>query len=72
MGAVPLRAERRLRPAGCLTRADRDGDVFVLNGSKIWSSGAYSADYALCLARTNWDVPTGGSRCSSSRSTSPA
>jgi alkylation response protein AidB-like acyl-CoA dehydrogenase len=43
--------------AGCLTRADRDGDVFVLNGSKIWSSGAYSADYALCLARTNWDVP---------------
>jgi alkylation response protein AidB-like acyl-CoA dehydrogenase len=43
--------------AGCLTRADRDGDVFVLNGSKIWSSGAYVADYALCLARTNWDVP---------------
>ena len=43
--------------AGCLTRADRDGDVFVLNGSKIWSSGAYSADYAMCLARTNWDVP---------------
>ena len=43
--------------AGCLTRADRDGDLFVLNGSKIWSSGAYSADYAMCLARTNWDVP---------------
>ena len=43
--------------AGCLTRADRDGDVFVLNGSKIWSSGAYVADYAMCLARTNWDVP---------------
>ncbi|HEX6421551.1 MAG TPA: acyl-CoA dehydrogenase family protein [Acidimicrobiales bacterium] len=43
--------------AGCLTRADRDGDVFVLNGSKIWTSGAYASDYALCLARTNWDVP---------------
>jgi alkylation response protein AidB-like acyl-CoA dehydrogenase len=43
--------------AGCLTRADRDGDVFVLNGSKIWSSGAFASDYALCLARTNWDVP---------------
>ena len=43
--------------AGCLTRADRDGDVFVLNGSKIWSSGAAGADYAMCLARTNWDVP---------------
>jgi alkylation response protein AidB-like acyl-CoA dehydrogenase len=43
--------------AGCLTRADRDGDVFMLNGSKIWSSGAADADYAMCLARTNWDVP---------------
>src|SRR5205085_11056782 len=43
--------------AGCLTRADRDGDVFILNGSKIWSSGAHEADYAMCLARTNWDVP---------------
>ena len=43
--------------AGCLTRADRDGDVFVLSGSKIWSSGAVDADYAMCLARTNWDVP---------------
>jgi alkylation response protein AidB-like acyl-CoA dehydrogenase len=43
--------------AGCLTRADRDGDLFILNGSKIWSSGAYVADYAMCLARTNWDVP---------------
>jgi len=43
--------------AGCLTRADRDGDVYVLNGSKIWSSAAYASDYAMCLARTNWDVP---------------
>ncbi|HMJ78883.1 MAG TPA: acyl-CoA dehydrogenase family protein [Iamia sp.] len=43
--------------AGCLTRADRDGDVFILNGSKIWSSGADDADFAMCLARTNWDVP---------------
>jgi alkylation response protein AidB-like acyl-CoA dehydrogenase len=43
--------------AGCLTRADRDGDEFVLNGSKIWSSAAFASHYALCLARTNWDVP---------------
>ena len=43
--------------AGCLTRADRDGDVCILNGSKIWSSGAVASDYAMCLARTNWDVP---------------
>jgi alkylation response protein AidB-like acyl-CoA dehydrogenase len=43
--------------AGALTRAERDGDVFMLNGSKIWSTYAYKSDYALCLARTNWDVP---------------
>jgi len=43
--------------AGVTTRATRDGDVFILNGSKIWSSGAYAADWALCLARTDWDAP---------------
>ena len=43
--------------AGLVTRATRDGDVFYLNGSKIWSSGAFRADYALILTRTNWDVP---------------
>jgi alkylation response protein AidB-like acyl-CoA dehydrogenase len=31
--------------------------VWILNGSKIWSSGASVSDYAMCLARTNWDVP---------------
>jgi alkylation response protein AidB-like acyl-CoA dehydrogenase len=43
--------------AGVTTRATRDGDVFILSGSKIWSSGAYAADYALCLTRTDWDAP---------------
>ncbi|HEV7761443.1 MAG TPA: acyl-CoA dehydrogenase family protein [Acidimicrobiales bacterium] len=43
--------------AGILTRATRDGDVWVLNGTKVWSSGAMSADYGVCLARTNWDAP---------------
>jgi alkylation response protein AidB-like acyl-CoA dehydrogenase len=43
--------------AGLVTRATRDGDVFVLNGSKIWSTGAHKCDYAMCLARTNWQVP---------------
>jgi alkylation response protein AidB-like acyl-CoA dehydrogenase len=43
--------------AGLVTRATRDGDVFVLNGSKIWSSGAFRSDYSLCLARTDWSVP---------------
>ncbi len=43
--------------AGVLTRADRQGDRWVLNGAKTWSTSAFAADYALCLARTNWDVP---------------
>jgi alkylation response protein AidB-like acyl-CoA dehydrogenase len=43
--------------AGVITRAERDGDTFVLNGSKVWTSGAYRADYAMCLARTDWSVP---------------
>ena len=43
--------------AGIRTRATRDGDHWILDGSKIWSSGAYYADWAMCLARTDWDVP---------------
>ena len=43
--------------AGVRTQAVRDGDRWILKGSKIWSSGAYYADAGMCLARTNWDVP---------------
>ncbi len=43
--------------ASLLTRAERDGDNFVLNGSKIWSTGAHYSDYAMVLVRTNPDVP---------------
>jgi alkylation response protein AidB-like acyl-CoA dehydrogenase len=43
--------------AGVLTRATRDGDTYVLNGAKIWSTGAHIADYSMALCRTNWDVP---------------
>jgi alkylation response protein AidB-like acyl-CoA dehydrogenase len=43
--------------AGIITRAERDGDGWVITGSKIWTSGAHYADYGMCLARTNWDVP---------------
>ncbi|MHB8467752.1 MAG: acyl-CoA dehydrogenase family protein [Acidimicrobiales bacterium] len=43
--------------AGALTTAVRDGDEWVLNGSKIWTTGAWWADWAICLVRTNWDVP---------------
>ena len=43
--------------AGALTRATRDGDTWILSGSKMWSSGAMTADYGMCLARTDWDAP---------------
>ena len=43
--------------AGVITRAERDGDTWVLNGAKTWSTSAYAADWGLCLARTDWDAP---------------
>jgi alkylation response protein AidB-like acyl-CoA dehydrogenase len=39
------------------TRARRDGDEFVLDGQKVWTSGAQHSDYAACLTRSNPDVP---------------
>jgi alkylation response protein AidB-like acyl-CoA dehydrogenase len=42
--------------AGALTTAVRDGDEWILNGSKVWTTGAWWSDWALCLARTNWSV----------------
>lgn len=46
--------------AGALTTAVRDGDGWLLNGSKVWTTGAWWSDWALCLARTSWDVPKHG------------
>ncbi len=43
--------------AGIRTRAVRDGDRWIISGSKIWSSGAHLADWAMCLARTDWNAP---------------
>ena len=43
--------------AGLATRAERDGDEYVVNGSKIWSSGAHGSDYGILIARTDPDVP---------------
>ncbi len=42
--------------ADLATRADRDGDEYVVNGSKIWSSGAHRSQFGILIARTNPDV----------------
>jgi len=39
--------------ASLQTRAVREGDDYVVNGSKIWTSGAQSADHIFCLVRTD-------------------
>jgi|CXWL01.1.fsa_nt_gi alkylation response protein AidB-like acyl-CoA dehydrogenase len=43
--------------AAVQTRAVKDGDDFVVNGQKIWTSGAHVAKYTILLARTDPDAP---------------
>ncbi|MHC1561203.1 acyl-CoA dehydrogenase [Actinomycetospora sp. C-140] len=43
--------------AALATRAVRDGDDFVVNGQKIWTSLGHVADFGILLARTDPDVP---------------
>ncbi|MDT3442212.1 MULTISPECIES: acyl-CoA dehydrogenase family protein [unclassified Pseudofrankia] len=42
--------------AALRTRAERDGGTWILNGEKVWSSYAQWSDYAVVLARSDWDV----------------
>jgi alkylation response protein AidB-like acyl-CoA dehydrogenase len=43
--------------AGLRTRAVLDGDAFVINGQKVWTSGAHDADVILAFVRTDPDAP---------------
>ena len=43
--------------AGIRTRAVLQGDHWVVNGQKVWTSTAATADYGMLIARTDWDVP---------------
>src|SRR5215831_629481 len=42
--------------AGLRTRAERDGDDWVINGQKIWTSGAQHSDYGILITRTDLNV----------------
>ena len=43
--------------AGVSATAVRDGDRWVVNGQKVWTSGAATSQYGLLIVRTDWDVP---------------
>jgi alkylation response protein AidB-like acyl-CoA dehydrogenase len=43
--------------AGLTTRAELDGDEWVISGQKVWNTSAHHAQFGMLLARTDWDVP---------------
>lgn len=43
--------------AGLRTKAERDGDEWVINGQKVWTSGAHYCDYGIIVTRSDPTVP---------------
>ncbi|MFT6762692.1 MAG: alkylation response protein AidB-like acyl-CoA dehydrogenase [Candidatus Aldehydirespiratoraceae bacterium] len=43
--------------AGLRTTAVRDGNDWIVNGQKVWNTSAHHADFAILIARTDWDIP---------------
>jgi alkylation response protein AidB-like acyl-CoA dehydrogenase len=43
--------------AGLTTKAELDGDEWVISGQKVWNTSAHKANFGMLLARTNFDVP---------------
>jgi alkylation response protein AidB-like acyl-CoA dehydrogenase len=43
--------------AAATTRAEFKGNKWIINGQKVWTTSAHKADWALLLARTDWDAP---------------
>ena len=46
--------------AGLTTRAEFDGESWIVNGQKVWNTSAHHAKWGMLLGRTNWDVPKHG------------
>jgi len=43
--------------ASLTTKAEKDGDVWVITGQKVWTTGAHYSDIGEIIARTDWDLP---------------
>jgi alkylation response protein AidB-like acyl-CoA dehydrogenase len=43
--------------AGLRTKAEKDGDEWVINGQKVWTSGAHFCDYGIIVTRSDPTVP---------------